>query len=675
MDSRDRDPRVGRILQGRYRILARIDEGAIGTVYRGERLKLGRTVAIKFLHPRFAADPTFMKRFEREALAMSRLSHPHCVSVLDFGCDDVPYIVMDYATGRTLRELLERGPLPAARALAIVRQVLAGLAHAHGQGIVHRDIKPANVMLSEATGTGDHARILDFGLATLRDSGLSGDVSQGWLVVGTPAYMSPEQSLGETVDARTDVYALGVVLFELVTGRKPFDGDDAFETLRMHREAPVPRLTEVAPGAAFPDGLQAAIDRAMAKRPEDRYASAAEFAAAVDAVVAAIPEPNAFARTVRAARPPDGAAVERGRRRRAAAVAGWMLLATVVAGAAAWYRVRIDAGRAGPVAGAEAGDGEWGRADRGAERAIAAAGDAVDAARADRGAERAIAAAGGAVDDAGAGGDGVAVAQGAADAGTEGDGTAVAGAAGAAAGGEAVADATGADGHGDASAAARLPSPALAAATAAPAGAAATDRAPPVPAGAEPAADAGADDEGPPPVPAPPDDASEDDESPDREPPDPAPPVDVRTVADAKRLLAAGRRDEAIAGLRALHRRHPRSAYIPYLLGNAYFDKRWWTVGMQHYRRAIAADRSYRRRATLIRNAIRALGSEKTKSRAIRLLLRDVGRAALPHLRRAARADKNPNVRRRAAWLIDRLTAKRPAKRTGRATRSKRRRR
>ena len=171
------DPRIGAILQGRYRILARIAAGGMGVVYKAERIQLGRPVAVKFLHSSFASEREFLRRFETEARAMGRLAHPHCVSVIDFGVEGAPYMVMDFVTGQTLRALLDDGRLPVGRALGIARQLLAGLAHAHGQGIVHRDVKPANIILGEATGTGDHVRILDFGLAKLRDASTAADQS------------------------------------------------------------------------------------------------------------------------------------------------------------------------------------------------------------------------------------------------------------------------------------------------------------------------------------------------------------------------------------------------------------------------------------------------------------------------------------------------------------------
>jgi eukaryotic-like serine/threonine-protein kinase len=292
------DPRVGHVLQGRYRILAKIASGAMGVVYRGERVQLGRPVAVKFLHPWIAAQKAFLGRFENEAKAMSRLAHPHCVSVIDFGVDGAPYLVMDFVTGRTLRDVMLAGPIPVARVMRIAQQLLAGLAHAHAQGIVHRDLKPENLILTDEDGLQDHLRILDFGLAKLRD----GPAMTAGLAVGTPSYMSPEQSGGPgTVDARSDLYAVAVLLFEILAGRKPFQSENVGELIFMHRETPPPRLRDVAPAAGFSAALEGAIDRALAKMPEDRYTSAVEFAAAL----AATPEGQGRteARPARAARP------------------------------------------------------------------------------------------------------------------------------------------------------------------------------------------------------------------------------------------------------------------------------------------------------------------------------------------------------------------------------------
>ncbi len=252
----------------------------MGVVYKGERLQLGRAVAVKFLHPWIAAQRAFLGRFENEAKAMSLLAHPHCVSVIDFGVEGAPYLVMDFVTGRTLRDLMRQGPLPTGRVLRIAQQLLAGLAHAHAQGIVHRDLKPENLILSGETALDEHLRILDFGLAKLRD----GPAMTAGLAVGTPSYMSPEQSGGGgAIDARTDLYTVGVVLFEILAGRKPFQSENVGEVILMHRQVPPPRLRAVAPAAGYSRELEAVLDKALAKLPEDRFASAAELAAALEA--------------------------------------------------------------------------------------------------------------------------------------------------------------------------------------------------------------------------------------------------------------------------------------------------------------------------------------------------------------------------------------------------------
>src|SRR5688572_19682975 len=252
----------------------------MGVVYKGERVQLGRAVAVKFLHPWIAAQKTFLSRFENEAKAMSRLLHPHCVSVIDFGVEGSPYLVMDFVTGRTLRDRMLEGQLPIADAMRVAQQLLAGLAHAHAQGIVHRDLKPENLILSAEAGLEEHLRILDFGLAKLRD----GPAMTAGMAVGTPSYMSPEQSGAEgEIDARTDIYTVGVLLFELLAGRKPFQSENVGEVILMHREAPPPLLRATAPQAGYSAALEAVVQKAMSKRPADRFQSAADLAAALAA--------------------------------------------------------------------------------------------------------------------------------------------------------------------------------------------------------------------------------------------------------------------------------------------------------------------------------------------------------------------------------------------------------
>jgi eukaryotic-like serine/threonine-protein kinase len=272
------DQRIGSVLQGRYRVLEAVSSGGIGSVYKAERTQLGRIVAVKFLHGPLANDADMMRRFEQEARLMSRLDHPHCVSVIDFGVSGEPFIVMEFVTGTTLRRLIDDGPVPPRRALAIVKQILAGLAHAHEKGIIHRDMKPANVMLAQHTGTGDHARILDFGLAKVWDA-----ESSTSSVLGTPSYMSPEQASGKKVDGRTDLYATGVILYELLTGEKPFLADQALAVLAMHMNDPPPRLEDKAPrGTPFSEELEELVARCMAKSAEDRFQTPAELAEAIE---------------------------------------------------------------------------------------------------------------------------------------------------------------------------------------------------------------------------------------------------------------------------------------------------------------------------------------------------------------------------------------------------------
>jgi eukaryotic-like serine/threonine-protein kinase len=298
----ERGDLTGAILDGRYRVLEAVAEGAMGVVYRAERLKLGRIVAVKVLHDVLPNELSARKRFEIEAMAMAKLEHPHCASVLDVGVHNQrPFVVMDFVSGDNLKDVIAGGPQPIGRAIEIVRQVLSGLAHAHEHGIIHRDIKPANLVLSHKTGLGDHVKILDFGLARLHDTGQN--LTSG-MVVGTPAYMAPEQIRGLVLDHRIDLYACGVLLFELLTGEKPYhsERDDPLEVCKLHLSAPVPRLDAKRPGVRFGE-LEAVIAKALAKPADDRYATAHDFAAALEALAPARPSRPALP-------PPASAAIQ-----------------------------------------------------------------------------------------------------------------------------------------------------------------------------------------------------------------------------------------------------------------------------------------------------------------------------------------------------------------------------
>ena len=253
----------------------------MGAVYRGEHIELGRDVAIKFLHEWAATEPSFVKRFEVEARAMARLQHPNVAQVIDVGVvSGAPFVVMELVAGQTLYDLLDGGPVSPPRAIELARQVLAALAHAHGHGVIHRDIKPANLIVASSE-FGDQVKVLDFGLAKIA-AGATG--LTGAFAVGTPSYMPPEQGLGGEIDARTDLYAVGVLLFELLTGAPPFVRDDPAEVIAAHRSTPPPRLAERMPGRVCSPELEAVVARALAKAPADRYPSAGEFARAVTAV-------------------------------------------------------------------------------------------------------------------------------------------------------------------------------------------------------------------------------------------------------------------------------------------------------------------------------------------------------------------------------------------------------
>jgi beta-lactam-binding protein with PASTA domain/predicted Ser/Thr protein kinase len=262
-----------RVLGGRYEVGEPIGTGGMAEVFRGTDVRLGRDVAIKILRSDLARDPSFQTRFRREAQAAASLNAPTIVSVFDTGENEagVPYIVMEFVDGRTLRDvLLEEGRLLPTRALEVIAEVCAALDAAHAAGIVHRDIKPANVMLTR----GGEVKVMDFGIARAA-ADASSAMTQTAAVIGTAAYLSPEQARGEHVDARSDLYSTGCLLYELITGAPPFTGDSPVAVAYQHvREDPEPP-------SAYDDTLPASIDavvlKAMAKNPANRYQSAQEM--------------------------------------------------------------------------------------------------------------------------------------------------------------------------------------------------------------------------------------------------------------------------------------------------------------------------------------------------------------------------------------------------------------
>jgi eukaryotic-like serine/threonine-protein kinase len=283
------DPFIGRTLNGRYEVLARLGAGGVGVVYRGRHVQLNRLVAIKVLQQHAAASPEWRRRFEREARVLSALAHPNVVPITEFGIDGgVPYLVMELLQGKTLADLLNEGPVPPGRALDIVGQTLRALAFAHRQGIAHRDLKPANIFLQPLPDDADHVRLLDFGMAKFLEGASSPspgeNLSRVGVGFGTPAYMAPEQAKAERVDARADIYAAGVILFELLAGRLPYVADTPEGVMEAHVRAPVPSLAEARPDLSIARRVQPVIDRAMAKKPAGRYPQALWMLSALEAL-------------------------------------------------------------------------------------------------------------------------------------------------------------------------------------------------------------------------------------------------------------------------------------------------------------------------------------------------------------------------------------------------------
>jgi eukaryotic-like serine/threonine-protein kinase len=264
-----------RRLGGRYSVERSVGHGGMAQVYEGTDTVLGRTVAIKVLAPHFARDDAFVARFRREAQAAASLNHPGVVSVYDTGSDNgVHYIVMEYVAGRTLAQVLEQeGRLQPERAAEIARSVAQALSFAHSAGIIHRDVKPANIMLSSQGGV----KVMDFGIARALSSQT---LTQTATVLGTASYLSPEQAQGEVVDARSDIYSLGVVLYEMLTGQPPFSGDTPVAVAYKHVREDPPLPTSLVP--ELPQDLEAIVMKAMAKNPANRYANAQEMAEDLD---------------------------------------------------------------------------------------------------------------------------------------------------------------------------------------------------------------------------------------------------------------------------------------------------------------------------------------------------------------------------------------------------------
>lgn len=610
----DLTPRAGTVLQGRYRIVSELASGGMGVVFRGERVDLGRAVAIKFVRAPFAANPDAVKRFEREALAMSRLTHPNCVSVFDIGLHaEMPYLVMDFVSGQNLKQVIEaEGPIAPGRSIHIVRQILSAVSHAHSHGMVHRDIKPANIMLSDAAGTADHVMVLDFGLAAFYRDAFGEKLTASNIVLGTPSYMSPEQSRTSDVGPASDIYAIGVLLFELVTGEKPYPGKEPLEIVRAHRKAPIPSARERLAGRSgrtpgTPAELSADFDEilrmALAKEPEQRFATAVAFAEAL----AELPEAASYSPRIatgqeaRLATPLPVSAP--------AASAHTEALGTVDLMAVSQSAlVRPEAAPAPPVVRHDTTHDGSADTLSGQDSHVDTAPD--QPARADTAPDQAV------------------------------HGPTLV---------------TQAPRWSNAPAPARRSRPglliaigvALALAVLVLVVALAGDDGA---AGAGDTADAGALEDGRNAVR---DDAGAIDGGAERAAPD----IEVKRVADVEALFDQGRTAEAVAGIETLLGRetHAKNGYLYLRLGHARFELGQPESGLAAYDKAIQYKPEYRSRELISVNAIEALARDDLRARAEALFTRRIGRAGVAYLKRASVNHESRVVRQRAARLVKRI--------------------
>ncbi|MGA2450081.1 MAG: serine/threonine-protein kinase [Polyangiaceae bacterium] len=286
------DPFIGRdIVDGSFQILQRIGSGGMGAVYKALQRDMNRMVAVKILHPKLAYRADLVARFRREARAMSQLTHPNTTKVFLYGelDDGSLFMVMEYLEGKNLNQTVRAdGPFPVWRALPILVQVCGALDEAHRAGIIHRDLKPENIFLVQSAPLRDFPKVLDFGLAKVGERQLhpgSVVLTQEGMVFGTPEFMSPEQAQGKPLSPASDLYSLATILYEVLTGKLPFDAKNPIDYIQLHvTGVPIP-LRERAPGSAFPPLLDQVVARALAKHPEERFSRAADFGVALQAVL------------------------------------------------------------------------------------------------------------------------------------------------------------------------------------------------------------------------------------------------------------------------------------------------------------------------------------------------------------------------------------------------------
>ena len=296
------DPLIGKIIAERYKLIEKIGQGGSGAIYRGEHTTLHKKVAVKLLHAQLSTDDTALERFRREATTVAEIDNEHILQVLDYGRTDDHrlFFAMELLEGETLTKVIERDKkLPIERAVDVLSQMCEGLIEAHGLGYVHRDLRPRNVFLVNRRGRADFVKLLDFGLAKLiSPDGEAKQTAMG-MTFGDPRYMSPEQARGETLDRRSDIYSLGAIAFEMLTGSPPYTGSGTFEILQQHLDAPVPKVRDVRPEC--PAWLDAVVQKSLAKKPDGRFDTVAKL---LDALKAEQPLPVAAPKPAPVAAPP-----------------------------------------------------------------------------------------------------------------------------------------------------------------------------------------------------------------------------------------------------------------------------------------------------------------------------------------------------------------------------------
>lgn len=285
------DPRVGTIIADRYRIDALLGEGGMGKVYAAEHVLMRKRLAVKVLHRELTTVPEVVARFEREAMAAANIDHPNVAAATDFGKlpDGSVFLVLEYVEGRNLRDEIAQGPLGIERAVSIARQIASALASAHTLNIVHRDLKPENVMLVSKATEPDFVKVLDFGIAKVpigENATFPGKaITKIGMVFGTPEYMSPEQALGQTVDGRADLYALGVIFYEMLAGLRPYSSNNQVGILGQQLSKPIPSLGERAPGISIPPAVEQVVRTLLEREAADRYQTAELVVAALEGLL------------------------------------------------------------------------------------------------------------------------------------------------------------------------------------------------------------------------------------------------------------------------------------------------------------------------------------------------------------------------------------------------------